>query len=81
MAKTSGVLLLSRFNADALVHEYLYKYPQAAFPYSKLIEETAAGAVNRREYELLDTGVFEDNRYFDVFVEYAKADPKTFVFA
>jgi mannosylglycerate hydrolase MGH1-like protein len=57
--------------------KYLYKYPQLEFPYSRLIEE------NRRrrghggpEYELLDTGVFDEDRYFDVFVEYAKADPE-----
>jgi len=55
--------------------KYLYKYPQAEFPYVKLIEENR----QRRgrglpEYELLDTGVFDENRYFDVFVEYAKAD-------
>jgi hypothetical protein len=58
-------------------HSYmkmLYKYPQAAFPYAKLREENARRGMNDFEYELLDTGVFEENRYFDVFVEYAKAD-------
>ena len=56
--------------------KYLYKYPQAAYPYDDLV------ATNRRrgrqdfEYELLDTGVFNDDRYFDVFVEYAKASPE-----
>jgi hypothetical protein len=57
-------------------HSYmrmLYKYPQAAFPYAQLIEENRrrAGA-NQPEYELLDTGIFDQNHYFDVFVEYAK---------
>src|SRR5450432_3222204 len=55
--------------------KYLYKYPQAAFPYSKLIEENGRRRGQQAaEYELIDTGVFDDNRYFDVFVEYAKAD-------
>jgi len=54
--------------------KFLYKYPQARYPYEQLVEETARR--NRRdfEYELLDTGVFDEDRYFDVFVEYAKAD-------
>ncbi len=59
-------------------HSYmrlLYKYPQASFPYSQLLEETARRSKNDPEYELIDTGVFEDNRYFDVEVEYAKAGP------
>jgi len=56
--------------------KYLYKYPQSAFPYSKLIEENGRRRGHQAaEYELLDTGVFDDDRYFDVFVEYAKADP------
>jgi hypothetical protein len=56
--------------------KYLYKYPQAAFPYSKLIEENGRRRGQQQsEYELIDTGIFDDNRYFDVFVEYAKADP------
>ncbi|MFZ1157141.1 MAG: glucosidase [Candidatus Sulfotelmatobacter sp.] len=54
--------------------KYLYKYPQAAFPYTQLLEENRRRGRNDPEYELLDTGVFDDNRYFDVFVEYAKAD-------
>src|SRR5579884_1238102 len=54
--------------------KYLYKYPQAAFPYSQLVEENRRRGKDQPEYELLDTGVFDDNRYFDVFVEYAKAD-------
>ena len=54
--------------------KYLYKYPQAAFPYGKLVEENRRRGRAGREYELLDTGAFEGDRYFDVFVEYAKAD-------
>jgi hypothetical protein len=54
--------------------KYLYKYPQAEFPYAKLVEENRRRGRAGREYELLDTGVFEGDRYFDVFVEYAKAD-------
>ena len=53
--------------------KYLYKYPQAAFPYQQLVEENRRRGRDAREFELADTGVFEDNRYFDVFVEYAKA--------
>jgi hypothetical protein len=52
---------------------YLYKYPQAAFPYGPLAAENARRDRTRPEYELLDTGVFDDDRYFDVLVEYAKA--------
>ena len=54
--------------------KYLYKYPQAAFPYSQLVAENRRRGRSQPEYELLDTGIFEDGRYFDVFVEYAKAD-------
>ena len=54
--------------------KYLYKYPQRAFPYADLVQTNARRTRGELEYELLDTGVFEDNRYFDVFVEYAKAD-------
>jgi hypothetical protein len=56
--------------------KYLYKYPQAAFPYSDLVETNRRRTRTEQEYELLDTGVFEDDRYFDVFVEYAKAAPE-----
>jgi hypothetical protein len=56
--------------------KYLYKYPQAAYPYADLIETNRRRTRNDMEYELLDTGVFNDNRYFDVFVEYAKAGPE-----
>src|SRR5208283_1675172 len=54
--------------------KYLYKYPQAAFPYAKLVEENRRRDKRQPEFELLDTGVFDEDRYFDVFVEYAKAD-------
>jgi hypothetical protein len=53
----------------------LYKYPHAAFPYAQLTEENARRGLNDREYEILDTGVFAENRYFDVTVEYAKHTP------
>jgi hypothetical protein len=52
--------------------KYLYKYPQAAYPYADLVETNRRRTRNDMEYELLDTGVFNDDRYFDVFVEYAK---------
>jgi hypothetical protein len=52
----------------------LYKYPQAPFPYTQLVSENRRRSREDFEYELMDTGVFDDNRYFDVFVEYAKAD-------
>jgi hypothetical protein len=52
---------------------YLYKYPQNPYPYGDLIETNRRRSRDEMEYELLDTGVFDDNRYFDVFVEYAKA--------
>jgi len=58
-------------------HSYmkmLYKYPQAEFPYARLIEENRNRDKNNGEFELIDTGLFNDDRYFDVFVEYAKAD-------
>src|SRR3989454_11115278 len=56
--------------------KYLYKYPQAKFPYVRLVEENRNRDKRAPEYELIDTGVFDDNRYFDVFVEYAKASPE-----
>ena len=52
--------------------KYLYKYPQAAFPYADLVKTNAKRSRFEMEYELLDTGVFDGDRYFDVFVEYAK---------
>jgi hypothetical protein len=56
--------------------KYLYKYPQEAFPYLDLVETNRSRSREEFEYELLDTGIFDQNRYFDVFVEYAKADPE-----
>jgi hypothetical protein len=56
--------------------KYLYKYPQAAFPYTQLVEENRRRGRHEPEYELIDTGVFDENRYFDVCVEYAKATPE-----
>ena len=58
-------------------HSYmkmLYKYPQQAFPYEQLRAENARRSKLDPEYELLDTGIFDDNRYFDIYIEYAKAD-------
>ncbi len=67
------------FYLDATpTHSYLkmlYKYPQRAFPYRALIEENARRTRRDPEYELLDTGIFDDDRYFDVCIEYAKAAP------
>ena len=54
--------------------KYLYKYPQSPFPYQKIYEENAKRDKMQPEYELMDTGVFDDDKYFDVFIEYAKAD-------
>ena len=56
--------------------KYLYKYPQRAFPYRDLVDTNRGRSRDELEYELLDTGVFDDDRYFDVFVEYAKAEPE-----
>jgi Mannosylglycerate hydrolase MGH1-like glycoside hydrolase domain len=56
--------------------KYLYKYPQREFPYRDLIETNRKRTREELEYELLDTGIFNENRYFDVFLEYAKADPE-----
>ena len=60
-------------------HSYakmLYKYPQAAFPYEQVRAENGRRSREEFEYELMDTGVFDDNRYWDVYVEFAKADPE-----
>ena len=60
-------------------HSYLrmlYKYPQRAFPYAALVEENRRRGRDQAEFELLDTGVFDDDRYFDVVVEHAKAGPE-----
>ncbi|HXI48433.1 MAG TPA: hypothetical protein VNH39_07570, partial [Steroidobacteraceae bacterium] len=67
------------FYLDATpTHSYLkmlYKYPHRAFPYADLVAENARRGTDVPEYELLDTGVFAENRYFDVFVEYAQLEP------
>jgi hypothetical protein len=67
------------FHLDNLpTHSYmrmLYKYPQGEFPYQKLIEESRSRGAGP-EFELLDTGIFEDDRYFDIFIEYAKESPE-----
>jgi len=56
--------------------KYLYKYPQSAFPYGNLVDTNRGRSRHEMEYELIDTGVFDEHRYFDVFVEYAKATPE-----
>ncbi|MBW4628583.1 MAG: glucosidase [Brasilonema octagenarum HA4186-MV1] len=59
-------------------HSYmkaLYKYPQSEFPYTRLVEENRNRSKDLGEFELIDTGIFEENRYFDIFAEYAKAAP------
>ena len=56
--------------------KFLYKYPQSAYPYADLVDENQRRGRGDMEYELLDTGVFDEDRYFDVLVEYAKADPE-----
>jgi hypothetical protein len=61
-------------------HSYnkmLYKYPQRAFPYEDLVATNGQRSKRELEYEIVDTGIFDDDRYFDVFVEYAKANPDT----
>jgi hypothetical protein len=54
--------------------KYLYKYPQEAFPYQELMDTNAALSMQEPEFELLDTGVFDENKYFDVYIEYAKVN-------
>ena len=56
--------------------KYLYKYPQAAYPYDDLVKTNRGRSRDEMEYELLDTGVFDQDRYFDVFAEYAKGGPE-----
>ncbi len=56
--------------------KFLYKYPQRAYPYRQLLEENQTRDRGANEYELVDTGIFQENRYFDVFVEYAKSSPE-----
>ena len=72
-----GILLLPRQHADALLHEVsLQVSRKREFPYRDLIETNRKRSREELEYELLDTGIFDDDRYFDVFVEYAKAAPE-----
>ena len=59
--------------------KFLYKYPQRAFPYTDLVSTNRSRSRGEREYELIDTGVFDDDKYFDVVVEYAKAGPEDVV--
>jgi mannosylglycerate hydrolase MGH1-like protein len=56
--------------------KYLYKYPHAAYPYDEIVKTNRTRSRSEREYELIDTGVFDDDAYFDVFVEYAKSGPE-----
>ena len=56
--------------------KYLYRYPQAEFPYARLVEENRRRGRREQEYELIDTGVFDQNRYFDILIEYAKSTPE-----
>jgi hypothetical protein len=71
------------FHLDALPsHAYqrmLYKYPQRAFPYQELIDENRRRGASDPEFELIDTGIFDDRRYFDIEIEVAKEDPETLV--
>jgi hypothetical protein len=59
--------------------KFLYKYPQREFPYQWLVEENRRRTTNDPEFELIDTGVFAEDRYFDIFIEYAKATPEDIV--
>jgi hypothetical protein len=61
--------------------KYLYKYPQAEYPYARLIEENRRRTIDEPEFELIDTGIFDGGRYFDVFVEYAKGNPEDVLIA
>ncbi len=56
--------------------KYLYKYPQEAYPYDQLVEENGKRGGEEREFELIDTGIFDQNRYFDIYIEYAKGSPE-----
>lgn len=60
--------------------KYLYKYPQRKFPYENLVSENARRGKSEREYQLIDTGIFEDDRYFDCFIEMAKEDDEELLF-
>ena len=56
--------------------KYVYKYPHAAFPYENLVQENRRRSRHDAEYELIDTGIFDENRYFDIVIEYAKREPE-----
>ena len=60
--------------------KYLYKYPQKKFPYENLVAKSAKRGKTEKEFQLMDTGIFEDNRYFDCFVEMAKEDNEGLLF-
>lgn len=60
--------------------KYLYKYPQRRYPYEQLVEENQKRSREELEFEIEDTGVFKDNRYFDIFIETAKEDPEELLF-
>ncbi|RYO82210.1 hypothetical protein DL766_006839 [Monosporascus sp. MC13-8B] len=67
----------AHFHLDNTPHsymKYLYKYPQRAFPYEDLLKENASRTKQDREYQLIDTGIFEDDRYWDIIIETAKED-------
>lgn len=66
------VLFFLFFYIIFFIQQYLYKYPQAAFPYEQLVTESTSRNRTQPEYELLDTGIFNEDKYFDVYVEYAK---------
>ncbi len=72
------------FHVDGTpTHSYMkmvYRYPQAAFPYLDIVETNRSRGQTDREYEILDTGVFDENRFFDVVIEFAKADPDDLLF-
>ena len=60
--------------------KYLYKYPHRKFPYEQLVSENAKRGKNENEYQLIDTGIFQDERYFDCFIEMAKETPDDMLF-
>ena len=74
--RTSRNILLRGNLPTHSYQRYLYKYPQAEFPYNELVAVNRARSTHEMEYELIDTGVFDDDRYFDVEVEHAKAGPE-----
>ena len=69
-----NIIIISTNTPTHSYMKFLYKYPQSEFPYEKLKEENSKRDKSQPEYELIDTGIFDENKYFDVFIEYAKAD-------